>query len=153
MTTHSPNEGPTTDVGGFRFPKPNGIGVADEIDRDEHGRRLIDCVACQKKGTPEAAYGLCFTCYRREKRAQKPKTHMHAQGQQKEQVRIIKLYSQMMTAATSLGMDEDDIRQLQMLLQPYLEVVPRLLKTADISFLFEDDSEKSESVNSSQAAA
>jgi len=110
-------------------------------------------VACQRKLLPEAAYGLCYKCYRREKRAQKPKTHMHALGQQKEQVRIIKLYSQMMTAATSLGMDEDDIRQLQMLLQPYLEVVPRLLNTADISFLFEDDSEKSESVNSSQAAA
>jgi hypothetical protein len=40
-----------------------------------------------------------------------------------------------------------------MLLQPYLTVVPRLLKTADISFLFEDDSEEPNSVNSSQAAA
>jgi hypothetical protein len=78
---------------------------------------------------------------------------MHAQGQQKEQVRVIKLYSQMMTGATSLGLDDDDIRQLQMLLQPYMQVVPRLLKTADISFLFEEDSEEPESVNSSQAAA
>jgi hypothetical protein len=74
---------------------------------------------------------------------------MHAQGQQKEQIRLTKLYSQMMTAAISLGMDEDDIRQLQMLLQPYLQIVPRLLNTADISFLFEE----SDSVNSSQAAA
>lgn len=136
-----------------RSRKRDEFGLAEEVERDEHGRRLIDCVACQRKLLPEAAYGLCYKCYRREKRAQKPKTHMHALGQQKEQVRIIKLYSQMMTAATSLGMDEDDIRQLQMLLQPYLEVVPRLLNTADISFLFEDDSEKSESVNSSQAAA
>ena len=47
-------------------------------------------------------------------------------------------------------MDEGDIRQLQMLLQPYLQTVPRLLNTADISFLFE---EESDSVNSSQAAA
>jgi site-specific DNA-methyltransferase (adenine-specific) len=129
------------------------IGVGDEVGRDEQGRRLIDCVACPKKRTPEAAFGLCFTCYRREKRAQKPKTHMHAPGQQKEQIRVIKQYSQMMTAATGLGMDEDDIRQLQMLLQPYLQVVPRLLKTADISFLFEDDSQEPDSVNSSQAAA
>ena len=78
---------------------------------------------------------------------------MHAQGQQKEQVRVIKLYGQMMTAATSLGMDEDDIRQLQMLMQPYLQAVPRLLKTADISFLFEKDLAGTDSVNSSQAAA
>ena len=92
---------------------------------------------------------MCYTCYRRDKRAQKRKTHMHAQGQQKEQIRLTKLYSQMMTAAISLGMDEDDIRQLQMLLQPYLQIVPRLLNTADISFLFEE----SDSVNSSQAAA
>jgi len=133
--------------------KRDEIGVRDEVERDEHGRRLIDCVACEGKGTPEAGFGLCYTCYRREKRAQKPMTHMHAPGQQKEQVRVIKLYSQMMTAATSLGMSEDDIRQLQMLLQPYLTVVPRLLKTADISFLFEDDSEEPNSVNSSQAAA
>jgi hypothetical protein len=92
---------------------------------------------------------LCYACYRREKRAQKRKPHMHAQGQQKEQIRLTKLYSQMMTAAISVGMDEDDIRQLQMLLQPYLQTVPRLLNTADISFLFE---EGSDSVNSSQAA-
>ena len=129
------------------------IGVGDEVERDELGRRLIDCVACPKQRTPEAAYGLCFKCYRREKRAQKPKTNMHGQGQQKEQIRVIKLYSQMMTASASLGLDEDDIRQLQMLLQPYLQVVPRLLKTADISFLFEEDSEELDSVNSSQAAA
>jgi hypothetical protein len=90
-----------------------------------------------------------YTCYRREKRAQQRKPHMHAQGQQKEQIRLTKLYSQMMTAAISVGMDEDDIRQLQMLLQPYLQLVPRLLNTADISFLFEE----SDSVNSSQQAA
>ena len=57
------------------------------------GRRLSD--------TPDvsgdSAFGLCYTCYRREKRAQKRKTHMHAQGQQKEQIRLTKLYSQMMT--------------------------------------------------------
>jgi hypothetical protein len=122
-------------------------------ERDEHGRRRIDCVACDRKGTSEAGFGLCFKCYRREKRAQKPKTHMHAQGQQREQVRVIKLYGQMMTAAASLGMDDDDVRQLQMLLQPYLQVVPRLLKTADISFLFDDESEDPNSVNSSQAVA
>jgi DNA modification methylase len=153
MTTHSRDEDPTRDVGGVRFPRRDGIGVADEIDRNEDGRRIIKCLKCGTEDAPEAAFGLCYTCYRREKRAQKPKTHMHAPGQQKEQVRVIKLYSQMMTAATSLGMSEDDIRQLQMLLQPYLTVVPRLLKTADISFLFEDDSEGSNSVNSSQTAA
>ena len=125
------------------------IGVSVEIERDELGRRLIECVSCSKECTPEAAFGLCFTCYRREKRAQKPKTNMYAQGQQKEQVQVIKLYSQMITAATSLGMDEDDIRQLQMLLQPYLQAVPRLLKTADIGFLFEEDSAESDAVNSS----
>jgi len=124
-------------------------GVRDEVERDEHGHRLIDCVACDRKRTPQGAFGLCYTCYRREKRAQKPKTHMHAQGQKKEQIRLTKLYGQMMTAGISLGMDEDDIRQLQMLLQPYLQIVPRLLNTADISFLFEE----SDSVNSSQAAA
>jgi hypothetical protein len=66
---------------------------------------------------------------------------------------LTKLYSQMMTGAISLGMDEDDIRQLQMLLQPYLQAVPRLLNTADISFLFEKELEGSDSVNGSQAAA
>jgi len=131
----------------------NGIGVRDETERDEQGRRLIDCVSCQRKRTPLGAFGLCYTCYRREKRAQKPKTHMRAQGQQKEQIRLTKLYSQMITGAISLGMDEDDIRQLQMLLQPYLQIVPRLLNTADISFLFEKDLDESDSVNSSQAAA
>ena len=64
---------------------------------------------------------------------------------------MTKLYSQMMTAAISVGMDDDDIRQLQMLLQPYLQIVPQLLNTADISFLFEK--EGSDSVNRSQAAA
>jgi len=126
-------------------------GVKDEVERDEHGHRLIDCVACDRKRTPQGAFGLCYTCYRREKRGQKRKTHMHAQGQQKEQIRLTKLYSQMMTAAISVGMDDDDTRQLQMLLQPYLHMVPRLLNTADISFLFEK--EGSDSVNSSQAAA
>ena len=125
-------------------------GVKDEVERDDHGHRLIDCVACDRKRTPQGAFGLCYTCYRREKRAQKPRTYMHAQGQQKEQIRLTKLYGQMMTGAISLGMDEDDIRHLQMLLQPYLQIVPRLLNTADISFLFE---EGSDSVNSSQAAA
>jgi predicted amidophosphoribosyltransferase len=129
------------------------IGVRDEVERDEHGHRLIDCVACDRKRTPEGAFGLCYTCYRREKRAQKRKTHMHAQGQRKEQIRLTKMYSQMMTAAISLGMEEDDIRQLQMLLQPYLQMVPRLLNTADISFLFEKDLEEPDSVNRSQAAA
>ena len=129
------------------------IGVRDEVERDEHGHRIIDCVACDRKRTPQGAFGLCYTCYRREKRAQKRKTHMHAQGQRKEQIRLTKMYSQMMTAAISLGMEEDDIRQLQMLLQPYLQMVPRLLNTADISFLFEKDLEEPDSVNSSQAAA
>jgi hypothetical protein len=86
--------------------------VKDEVERDQHGHRLIDCVACDRKRTPQGAFGLCYTCYRREKRAQKPKTHMHPQGQQKEQIRLTKLYSQMMTAAISLGMDEDDMRAL-----------------------------------------
>jgi len=76
---------------------------------------------------------------------------MQGQGQQKEQIRLTKLYSQMMTSAISIGMDDDDIRQLQMLLQPYLQIVPRLLNTADINFLF--DKEGADSVNSSQAAA
>jgi hypothetical protein len=134
----------------MKTTRRDNFGVGGEVGRDEQGRRLIDCVACPKKRTPEAAFGLCYACYRREKRAQKRKTHMHAHGQQKEQIRVIKLYSQMMTAAISLGMDEGDIRQLQMLLQPYLQSVPRLLNTADISFLFE---EGSDSVNSSQAAA
>ena len=128
-------------------------GVKDEVERDEYGHRLIDCVACDRKRTPQGAFGLCYTCCRREKRAQKRKTHMHAPGQQKAQIRLIKLYSQMMTSAISVGMDDDDIRQLQMLLHPYLQIVPRLLKTADISFLFEKDLEESDSVNSSQAAA
>jgi hypothetical protein len=123
----------------------------DQVERDDHGHRLIDCVACDRKRTPQGAFGLCYTCYRREKRAQKRKTHMQGQGQQKEQIRVTKLYSQMMTAAISVGMDDDDIRQLQMLLQPYLQIVPRLLNTADISFLFE--TEGSDSMNSSQAAA
>ena len=126
-------------------------GVRDDVERDEHGHRLIDCVACDRKRTPQGAFGLCYACYRREKRAQKPKTHMHAQGQKKEQIRLTKLYGHMMTAAISVGMDDDDIRQLQMLLQPYLQIVPRLLNTADIRFLFEE--EGSDSVNSSQAAA
>ena len=128
-------------------------GVKDEVERDEHGHRLIDCLACDRKRTSQGAFGLCYTCYRREKRAQKRKTHMQSLGQRKEQIRLTKLYSQMMTAAISLGMDEDDIRQLQMLLQPYLRIVPRLLNTADISFLFEIDLEASDSVNSSQVAA
>lgn len=126
-------------------------GVREDVDRDEHGHRLIDCVSCDRKRTPQGAFGLCYACYRREKRTQKPKPHMHAQGQQKEQIRLTKLYGQMMTAAISLGMDENDIRQLQMLLQPYLQIVPRLLNTADISFLFEK--EESDSVNSAQEAA
>jgi hypothetical protein len=126
------------------------FGLETKFERDEHGHRLIDCVACDRKRTPQGAFGLYYTCYRREKRAQKRKTNMHPKGQQKEQIRLTKLYSQMMTGAISLGMDEDDIRQLQMLLQPYLQIVPRLLNTADISFLFE---EESDSVNSSQAAA
>src|SRR5258706_11266804 len=112
---------------------------ADDVERDQHGHRLIDCVACDKKRTPQGAFGLCYTCYRREKRAQKPKTHMQGAGQQKEQIRLTKLYSQMMTSAIGVGMDDDDIRQLQMLLQPYLQFVPRLLNTADISFLFEKE--------------
>lgn len=126
------------------------IGVSDDVERDEHGHRLIDCVACDRKRTPQGAFGLCYTCYRREKRAQKRKPHMNAQGQRKEQIRLTKLYSQMMTCAISIGMEDDDIRQLQMLLQPYLQLVPRLLNTSDISFLFEKDSD---SVNSSQKAA
>lgn len=63
------------------------------------------------------------------------------------------LYTQILTGAIGLGMDDEDIRQLQMLLQPYLDLVPRLLNTSDIGFLFEDDSEDPDSVNSSQAAA
>src|SRR5258708_7341050 len=106
--------------------RDNNFGLGDEVERDEHGHRLIDCVACNRK------------------------PHMHPKGQQREQIRLTKLYSQIMIAAISLGMDEGDIRQLQMLLQPYLQTVPRLLNTADISFLFE---EESDSVNSSQAAA
>ena len=137
----------------MKTTKRDDIGVRAEVERDEHGHRLIDCVACDRKRTPQGAFGLCYACYRREKRAQKPKTHMHAQGQQKEQIRLTKLYSQMITGAISLGMDQDDIRQLQMLLQPYLQIVPRLLNTADIGFLFEKDLEESDSVNSSQAAA
>ena len=125
-------------------------GVRDEVERDEHGHRLIDCVACDRKRTSQGAFGLCYTCYRREKRAQERKTHMHARGQQKVQIRLTKLYSQMMTSAISVGMDDDDIRQLQMLLQPYLLLVPRLVNTVHISFLFEKDSD---SVNSSQATA
>ena len=129
------------------------IGVKDEVERDEHGHRVIDCVACDRKRTPQGAFGLCYACYRREKRAQQPKTHMQSPRQRKEQIRLTKLCGQMITAAISLGMDDDDIRQLQILLQPYLQMVPRLLNTADISFLFEKDLEDSDSVNSSQAAA
>lgn len=145
---------PTTKEGaGMSTTKRDDIGTREEIGRDEHGRRLVDCLKCDRKGTPEAGFGLCYRCYRQEKRAQKPRTHMHAPGQQKEQIRLTKLYTQMITGAIGLGMDEDEIRQLQMLLQPYLDIVPRLLNTADISFLFDKDSDEPESVNSSQAAA
>ena len=129
------------------------IGLRDDVDRDEQGRRLIDCVSCERKRTPLGAFGLCYACYRREKRSQVRKPHMYPRGQQKEQIRLTKLYSHMMTAAIGLGMDEEDIRQLQMLLQPYLQIVPRLLNTADIGFLFEKELEEAVSVNSSQAAA
>src|SRR5712671_3234820 len=97
--------------------RDNNFGLGDEVERDEHGHRLIDCVACNRKRTPQGAFGLCYACYRREKRAQKRKPHMHPKGQQREQIRLTKLYSQIMIAAISLGMDEGDIRQLQMLLQ------------------------------------
>jgi len=113
-------------------------GFSDEVERDEHGHRLIDCVACDRKRTPQA-HSACAKPATAAKRGQKRKPHLHAQGQQKEQIRLTKLYSQMMTAAMSVGMDDDDIRQLQMLLQPYLQLVPRLLNTADISFLFEKE--------------
>ena len=55
--------------------KRDEIGVRDEVERDEHGHRLIDCVACDRKRTPQGAFGLCYTCYRREKRAQMRKRH------------------------------------------------------------------------------
>jgi hypothetical protein len=131
----------------------NDIGVRDETQRDEQGRRLIDCVSCSRKRTPLGAFGLCYACYRREKRSQVHKPHVYLRGRQKEQIRLTKLYSQIITAAIGLGMDEDDIRHLQMLLQPYLQIVPRLLNTADIGFLFEKELEEPSSVNSSQAAA
>jgi hypothetical protein len=99
-------------------------GVKDEVERDEHGHRLIDCVGCDRKRTSQGAFGLCYTCYRREKRAQKRKTHMHARGQRKEQIRLTKLYSQMMTRAISVGMDDDDIRQLQMSYSPTCRLFP-----------------------------
>ena len=149
----SPYDGIPASDDGRKAPSRYEFALKNPIDRDEHGRRLIDCVTCPAKRTPEAAFGLCYTCYRREKRAQKPKTHMHAQRQQKEQIRMTNLYTQILTGAIGLGMDDEDIRQLQMLLQPYLDLVPRLLNTSDIGFLFEDDSEDPDSVNSSQAAA
>ncbi len=101
----------------------NDIEVRNETERDEQGRRLIDCVSCERKRTPLGAFGLCYACYRREKRSQVRKPHMYPRGQQKEQIRLTKIYSHMMAAAIGLGMDEEDIRQLQMLLQPYLQIV------------------------------
>jgi hypothetical protein len=108
--------------------------------RSENGRKIIDCEECNAKGIEEGAFGLCFACYRRQKRATARKaTNMTLPAQRREQIRVMKLFSTLEQAAVALGFDRDDINHLRLLAAPYVEVVPWLLG---------DDS-----VNSEQEAA
>jgi site-specific DNA-methyltransferase (adenine-specific) len=139
----TPAQGQETKETDMSKQKQMQFSMRDDIPgpgRSENGRKIIDCEECNAKGIEEGAFGLCFACYRRQKRATVRKaTNMTLPAQRKEQVRVMKLFSTLEQAAVALGFDRDDINHLRLLAAPYVEVVPWLLGA--------------DSVNSEQEAA
>ena len=85
---------------------------------------------CKKCGEERelAAFGLCFMCYRQQERASNRIVDRHNPGIRSEQYRLVSGYCQVLKALSMLGINKDDIVQIQAILAPYLQPVENLLR-------------------------
>jgi len=78
-----------------------------------------------------AAHGLCFTCYRRTERTIRCEAEgivdRHTPGIRREQKRLIKAYTTIMSALADIGVSSEDVSKVQELLGPYLSIVDRFV--------------------------
>ena len=98
-----------------------------------HGTRKIDgCLNCGE--TREiAAHGLCFTCYRREDRAndrQFAGVDRHNPGIRREHKRMFRGFTSVMAGLSDLGISKTDVLAIRRMLDPYVTSIAEFLGPA-----------------------
>jgi hypothetical protein len=98
-----------------------------------HGTRKVDgCLNCGE--TREiAAHGLCFTCYRREDRANNRQFAMvdrHNPGLRKEHKKLFRGFTNVMAGLSDLGVSKADVLAIRRMLDPYVVCIAEFLAPA-----------------------
>src|SRR5437870_1023616 len=93
-------------------------------------RRVDACMNCGEN-RELAAHGLCFNCYRKRERTIRREAEgivdRHTPGIRREQKRLLKAYTMIMTALGDIGVSSADVTKVQELLGPYLSMVDRFV--------------------------
>ena len=92
-------------------------------------RRTDGCLNCGE--TREiAAHGLCFACYRRNKRAadnQFIRGDRHNPGVRREHKKLLRGFASVICGLADLGATTEDVLAIRRIIEPYLEPVTKFL--------------------------
>jgi hypothetical protein len=92
-------------------------------------RREDGCINCGEV-REIAAHGLCFTCYRRQERADDrgfPAVDLHNPGIHREQKKLLRGFTSVMAGLSDLGVQKDDVLKIRHMLEPYLKLIAEFL--------------------------
>jgi hypothetical protein len=92
-------------------------------------RRTDGCLNCGEV-REMASHGLCFKCYRREKRAgdsESPTVDRHNPGVRREHTKILRGFNRVMAGLGDLGVSKALVLEIRRLIEPYLSPVAEFL--------------------------
>jgi hypothetical protein len=92
-------------------------------------RRTDGCMNCAEV-REIAAYGLCFTCYRKNERARDRQTaevDRHSPGLRREHKKLFRGFTGVMVGLSALGVSNDDALKVRQIIGPYLEPIAKFL--------------------------
>ena len=95
-------------------------------------RRLDGCLNCGEV-REIAAHGLCFTCYRRNERAEDRQYAMvdpHNPGLRKEHKKMFRGFTSVMAGLSDLGVSKTDVLAIRRMLNPYVAPIAEFLAPA-----------------------
>ena len=94
-------------------------------------RTLATCLNC---GEPReiAAHGLCFTCYRKEERAEERKfasVDRHTPAVRREHKKLFRGFTNVMVGLADLGVQEPGVLAIRRMLEPYVAPIAQFLSS------------------------
>jgi hypothetical protein len=95
-------------------------------------RREDGCINCGEV-REIAAHGLCFTCYRRQERADDrgfAAVDLHNPGIHREQKKLFRGFTAVMAGLSDLGVQKEDVLTIRRMLDPYVARIAEFLGPA-----------------------